>query len=371
MIEERGIKLDIKQGKIRKSDEIFYNPEMIINRDISVGALAAFSQNFERLEICEPLSASGIRGLRYFREVKGIEKVVLNDLNPTCFKSIKTNIKINGFDPEKFEVFNEDASHLLLKNRKRFHYVDIDPFGSPMPYIFASAQALKNGALFGVTATDLAPLCGVYKETCLRRYASIASRTSFLHELGLRLLIKALVAEFAKYDLKFSPLLGFYQKHYYRIFGRVFESAKGANRQIKRLKYLEWCRKCDFRDYFNLDELERKCPFCSTKTEVLGPVWAEKLGEERFCENVGEILKKNKYEKAMKIVEMVKGELLLTIPYYDSHYLSHIKRRGGLKLEEILEGLKNSGFRAVRTHFSPTGFKTNAPINIIEKIFKN
>jgi len=40
------------------------------------------------------------------------------------------------------------------------------------------------------------------------------------------------------------------------------------------------------------------------------------------------------------------------------------------KMKVIFKTLQSQGYNAVRTHFSPTGFKTNAPISKIKKVFK-
>ena len=39
-------------------------------------------------------------------------------------------------------------------------------------------------------------------------------------------------------------------------------------------------------------------------------------------------------------------------------------------MDLLFENLKKQGYNAFRTHFSSTGFKTDAPLNIIEKMFK-
>jgi tRNA G26 N,N-dimethylase Trm1 len=40
------------------------------------------------------------------------------------------------------------------------------------------------------------------------------------------------------------------------------------------------------------------------------------------------------------------------------------------RLESVFDGLKDRGLNVFRTQFSPTGFKTNATNNEIEKEFK-
>ena len=73
------------------SADVFYNPEMELNRDISVASIAAFSessgtpQTYDLSEITyvDALAASGIRGLRIAKEV-GID-VTLNDWNEDAY----------------------------------------------------------------------------------------------------------------------------------------------------------------------------------------------------------------------------------------------------------------------------------------------
>src|SRR3989304_5749289 len=44
---------------------VFYNPVMELNRDISVLALQAYERRANReISICEPLTSSGVRGVR-------------------------------------------------------------------------------------------------------------------------------------------------------------------------------------------------------------------------------------------------------------------------------------------------------------------
>ncbi|MQY68196.1 MAG: tRNA (guanine(10)-N(2))-dimethyltransferase, partial [Hadesarchaea archaeon] len=53
----------------------------------------------------------------------------------------KRNVELNGL-ASLVEVRNEDANVLLWENRGRFNYVDLDPFGSPAPFVDAACAAL-------------------------------------------------------------------------------------------------------------------------------------------------------------------------------------------------------------------------------------
>ena len=55
-----------KAKKISKGMEVFYNPIMKINRDITLLLL----QQFPPMNLCDPLAASGIRSIRFAKELK-------------------------------------------------------------------------------------------------------------------------------------------------------------------------------------------------------------------------------------------------------------------------------------------------------------
>ena len=155
---------------------VLYNPVMELNRDVAVLALQAYQRMVDReLSVCEPLAGCGVRGIRFAKEVVGVEKVVVNDINGKAVQLAKHNVELNGLS-EKVVVQNLDANFLLggyAAPRKRFDAIDIDPFGPPVPYLDSAIRALRNGGLLALTATDLASLCGVYPKACIRKYLSL------------------------------------------------------------------------------------------------------------------------------------------------------------------------------------------------------
>ena len=61
---------------------VFYNPVMEMNRDVSVLAFQAYQRLVDReISICDPLTGSGIRGVRFAAEIHGIKRVVTSDIN--------------------------------------------------------------------------------------------------------------------------------------------------------------------------------------------------------------------------------------------------------------------------------------------------
>ena len=140
---------------------VFYNPVMEFNRDLSVLAFKAYQRMVNReISICEPLTSQGIRGIRYAAEIEGVNRVLLSDINSHAYELAKHNIQHNNLQ-DKITLKHKDANCVLSCNaspKKRFDIIDIDPFGTPVPYLDAAFRALKNKGLIAATATDLAPL---------------------------------------------------------------------------------------------------------------------------------------------------------------------------------------------------------------------
>ena len=92
-----------KAEKISKEMEVFYNPVMKLNRDITILLL----QQFPPMHLCDPLAASGVRSIRLAKELK-YKSIAINDINKKAVKSIKNN-KITN---EKI-IINENKKELL------------------------------------------------------------------------------------------------------------------------------------------------------------------------------------------------------------------------------------------------------------------
>src|SRR3989338_1131815 len=95
IVNEGSAKLKIpKAEKISKEMVVFYNPAMILNRDISV--LLLDSINKKNLQIADPLAATGIRSIRFLRELgkNKIKKIYINDYGKEAIKLIKQNLTL-------------------------------------------------------------------------------------------------------------------------------------------------------------------------------------------------------------------------------------------------------------------------------------
>src|SRR3989344_383600 len=203
IIEEGLAKINIENKKIvSKNMEVFYNPIMSLNRDISVLLLNSLDK--KNMQIADPLAASGIRGIRFLKELNKnkIRKIYINDIDKNAVKSIKENLKLNKIknkNNEKIIIINEDANLFLLKSTG-FDYIDIDPFGTPNPFLDAACKRLAREGIMAVTATDTSALAGTYPQACIRKYWAVPKKDAIMHETGLRILIRKIQLVGAQYE---------------------------------------------------------------------------------------------------------------------------------------------------------------------------
>jgi len=352
---------------------VFYNPVMELNRDLSVLALQAYQRMLGRMiSVCEPLTGCGIRGVRFAREVQGVRKVIVNDINLEAARLAEFNVKRNILS-KRVLVMNEDANLFLSRYaapRKRFNFIDIDPFGSPVPYLDAALRALRNGGLLALTATDMAPLCGVHSQACVRKYGGKPLRTEYCHELAVRLLIGCLTMMAAKHDTGINVLFSHSTDHYIRVYAVTSYGAKQANNSIHMMGYILHCFTCFHREpAFRMVPLfNRECIECGSSLSVAGPLWLGKMLNETFCglmekEANGRGLKQEK--RIFKLLSVARNEAEAPLMYYVIDKICDELNLPIPPLIEIMDELKRAGFQAIPTHFNSRGVRTDAPISVL------
>ena len=350
---------------------VFYNPKMEFSRDIAVLVLNVFSKTRKReIDVCDPLAGLGARGIRYAKEVGGLNKSVIGDLNDDAIPLIRENARINGVEG-LVEVEHKDANLLLAEHSepgKRFDYIDIDPFGTPAPFLDSAIRALKNGGLLAITATDTAPLCGVYSKACLRKYGAVPLRAEFCHEVGLRIVIGAAVREALKYDFGLEALLSYSVDHYLRAYLRGSLGATKADASASDMGYIFYCPSCGWRSAVKLGgEWPCKCGMCGKPLKRAGPLWCGKLADRAFTESLVEqdrsgLNTKKRIEKLLKLLIL---ECDKPPTFYIIDRISSRLKRDVPPVAKVLERLIDTGYESSLTHFHPKAVKTAAPLGVL------
>jgi tRNA (guanine26-N2/guanine27-N2)-dimethyltransferase len=339
---------------------VFYNPRMRVNRDLAVLGLEYLCRKLDReLMVADPLAASGIRGIRFILETSGKVRVFSNDINRKAVEIMRENFRLNNIPEDRYVICEEDANFFLRKSWGfGFDYVDLDPFGTPVPFVESVALSMKRGGILSLTATDTAPLSGTYPKTCLRRYGSRPLRNEFKHEVGIRILIKKVIELAAQHDIALIPIFAYSHLHYFKLFFIKDRGADITGSLIQKFGYLLYCFNCMNREpVLDPFELKERCPVCGFKFSLGGPMWLGDLWDPEFTNFLSEeALKREDISKETKrILKLIKEEARLqTVGFYVVSKLCEklsIPQQPPIReAVGILEG--------VRTHFEGDGVRT-------------
>jgi tRNA (guanine26-N2/guanine27-N2)-dimethyltransferase len=359
---------------LRHKAPVFFNPVMKLNRDIAILVLSAFQEGSKKsLEVCDPLCGSGVRGVRLLLELEQISKVVMGDLNPTAIKLASANSKLNN-TYERTSLRLLDANLLLSLHNfpgGRFDYVDIDPYGSPSPFINNGILSIKNHGLIALTATDLAPLCGVKINSCIRKYGGRPIRSEFCHEVAIRLLAGSVIKMAAVHEVSATPIFSYYGGHYIRLYARLEKGARLADQSVRKIGYIKYCAKCFHREISNDNKIE-KCNFCGEFSDIAGPLWLGELAEKEFTKKMLGNLEKLKYlynTKSDKIINKVFNEIGYSVGFFNIDNICSLVGIKSIPTVRAINNIQKNGYSVTLTHFDNRGIKTDANIIELKKIF--
>ena len=126
-VSEGGIEAIVPSASVSgRTKDVFFNPNMELNRDITVAALRAY-----RVEGVDTyLDANAATGIRVVRAAADGWIVTLVDIEEDSIELCKSNLSRNGLSGE---VYQNDVNIVLRLNR--YDVVDIDPFGSPISFL--------------------------------------------------------------------------------------------------------------------------------------------------------------------------------------------------------------------------------------------
>ncbi|MDD3984594.1 MAG: tRNA (guanine(10)-N(2))-dimethyltransferase [Methanobacterium sp.] len=361
-----------KFEKITAKAPVFYNPAMELNRDLSVAAISAFKELVDHdISVCDIFTGTGIRGIRYAKEIDGVQKAVINDLNPLAVELSKENITLNKLD--NVMVCKEDANIILRKCKGKFDVIDIDPFGTPSYFVESAAASLKSEGMICITATDTSALCGTYTEPCVRKYGAVPLKTEYCHENGLRILVGFIARIFAKYKKYIEVKFSHSTEHYMRIYAVIGKGAANTDESLKSLGYIAHCKNCLNRIVFKdlTPIIPGKCPVCGGIFKVGGPLWCGEMYDQDFICLMKDIITKltlNKEDSANKLLDICIKEANAPVTYFEIHKVCKNLKTSAPPLIDIIDLLIKEGFFVSRTHFSPTSLKTNANIDELKNI---
>ncbi len=340
-------KVSVVVGEARRRSVVFYNELAASQRDINVALLNAL--DVSRLRVADALGGSGVRSARFLAELprSKIKQVHINDANPSAVKLIRRNLKKYG----KHKVYNQDAS-LFLHSTGPYDYIDIDPFGSPAPYLDSACKMLTKKGVLALTATDTAALSGTSIAACMRKYWSRSLKNEFMHETGLRILVRKAQLVAAQYDKMLVPVYCHSYAHYMRVYLQFVSKAKDV---FKEHRFVHYCFRCLDR-FVEWHNSPKKC--CGAPMSVAGPLWTGSLWDSKLAQKLA-------FDKFTNII--AEESKIPSVGFFDIHRVAKKHKRVVPKTQLLLDRLGENGFKAVVSHFSATGVRTDATLSALLK----
>jgi tRNA (guanine26-N2/guanine27-N2)-dimethyltransferase len=330
------------------------------DREFGGGAAEGTEARDRTPSYLDATAASGIRGVRAAAD--GWE-VTIGDVDPEAVALSRENLAHNDLTGE---VVQADAN--VLMHERTFDVVDLDPFGTPVP--FTDAAVRSAGRLLCVTATDTAPLCGAHAASGIRHYGAIPRNTEYHAEMGMRVLLSALVRTAARHDLAATPVFSHVTDHYVRTSLQLASGAERADDHLGELGYVDHCEHCLYREAERgliADPLS-SCPRCGEGIQTAGPLWLARTSDPAFVEAVREQVSEamGTAARARQLCSTLAAELDEPT-HYDQHRLCKRWGVSATAMDEFLADLRAAGHAASRTHYGGTTFKTDADVDEIRE----
>ncbi|MQL72924.1 hypothetical protein Taro_005276 [Colocasia esculenta] len=361
--------------------------------DLATGSESTQTRELKPPKVLEALAASGLRALRYAREVEGIGQIVALDNDKTSVEACKRNIQFNGsLACSKVEAHLADARIYMLTHQREFDVVDVDPYGSPSIFLDSAVQSVADGGLLMCTATDLAVLCGGNGEVCYSKYGSYPLKGKYCHEMALRILLACIESHANRYKRYIVPVLSVQMDFYIRVFVRIYTSASAMKNTPLKLSYVYQCVGCDS---FHLQPVGRtvtknnsvkyapgfgpvvpqECMDCGKKFNMGGPIWSAPIHDQEWVSSILSGVKSMKesypaYEKISAVLTTISEELPDVPLFVSLHNLCATLKCTSPSAVIFRSAVLNAGYRISGSHVNPLGLKSDAPMDVIWDIMR-
>eukprot|EP00605_Chrysophyceae_sp_TOSAG23-4_P002644 GSChrysophyteH1.ASY1.ANO1.2920.1 assembled CDS len=303
------------------------------------------------IHILDALAATGLRSVRYMKEIPLVRKVTVNDIIPEAREAQKENCYKNDFTNDKMPT-----------GLNTFDVVDLDPYGTAAPFLDSAVQAVSHGGLLNVTCTDMAVLSGNFPEKCFSLYGTVGLKSKFYHEASLRTLLHAVDSAANKHGRYIIPWLSLSVDFYIRVFVRVFDSPKEVKSSLLRRSLVH-----------QSTHSPNVCPETGSALRVGGPFWSGALHDQNV---VDELLRRvslgdmGTSRRIQAVLASISEELKDVLFYYNIPELAANLHSTAPTKTMLRNALNNAGYRFSHFHHEPSSLKTDAPPQVIWDIMR-
>ncbi|CAP25390.2 Protein CBR-TRM-1 [Caenorhabditis briggsae] len=408
------------QAKVGFRGPVFYNPVQEFNRDLTVTVLRQFSDDRQKwhqeqaaksaavsngegeeppkkknkltinedgkIRILDALSASGLRALRFSKEVPNVGFIMANDFSDNAVASIQENVKLNEVE-DLVEAHFGDAVMTMMEHRgidKRFHAVDLDPYGTASTFLDSAVQCVADRGILMVTCTDMAVLCGNTPEACYNKYDAVTTRMKCCHEVGLRILLRAIDSAANRYTRYIEPLVSISVDFYVRVFVRVHTGAFQAKQSGTKVGTVLVCSGCNAMEpipmlkrgennqenKYSLPTIRHSltgpnnlCVHCNNRLHQIGPIYLAPIHIDTRSRTTG-----NSWTSSRRLTMV--SEELEEVLYYEHDQMANTVKVSVPKVQSLRSAILHAGFKVSGSHCNPRAIKTNAPMQLLWDIYR-
>ncbi|KAL2912376.1 RNA methyltransferase tRNA(m5U54)methyltransferase [Polyrhizophydium stewartii] len=339
----------------------------------------------QRFSVLEALSATGLRAVRYAKEIGNIGHVVANDLLDAAVQSIQRSAAHNGVDgivrPNKGDACQ--VMYRAIGDGQTFDVVDLDPYGSAAPFLDGAVQAVTDG--------------GSQPESCWAKYGGInIPGAQYTHELALRILLHAIQAAAARHRRTIEPLLSCSIDFYVRVFVRVRESAALVKQAASTTSLVFHCTGCRSFVLQPLGKLHRKsgggdggvrygpsigpamdrnCVHCGGQSHVGGPFFSDPIHSSEFVARMLDLVaaagpaKFGTHTRMAGMLAVQSEELPIPL-YFTLPTLGAALHCQNPSMVKLTSAILHAGHKVSQSHAAQGSIKTDAPADVIWDILR-
>ena len=274
------------------------------------------------IRILDALSATGLRAIRYAKELPVKTHITANDLSTPATAAIKRNVEYNDLLGH-IQISSSDAiAHMNHAHSSSgdgagtmpYHVIDLDPYGTATPFLDAAVRAVADGGLLCVTCTDSAIFASTgYLEKTFSQYGGLPLKGPQAHEGGLRLILHAIATAAACYGISIEPLLSLSIDFYVRVFVRIHKSPAQLKMlasktmllyncdagcgawSIQRIAHAKGSPNRNGETVYKYtaamgSSAGLECEHCGFKTHIVGPMWGGPIHNPSFIQCILDML---------------------------------------------------------------------------------
>ena len=408
------------RGPAKKTGGGFLNPAMAPSRTRSVLLLKdALEHNWltasdKPIRAFDAMCSTGVRIRRWRNEIplrlQSRLRVTGNDLNefalswaiashknnlPEYTDNVELNFDRYGSMAQRSPIsglyFQKMDAKLAMADAS-YQWIDIDPFGSPVPFIDSAIQSLARTGVLEVTATDTAALTGSSLSSQKRRYDSQGIVDDYAHDDAIRVLLGLIAKIAAMHDRVIKPILALFDGHHVRVSVLVKTSKEGASEFQNNIGYRLRTSPIPYKFI--------KYPSAEQRRQASGPLWIGPLMDKAIASRLTESnaintclpsseeltkLTTNGLEWGEKDVEYATREMVRSVRHIASaadllsreHLLLSLNAmprfagtKGAPKIGHVIDDLIELGHSAARYPDTEPMFVTDANFETVLAVFR-